>query len=293
MYPYSVVRLMTVSLILTKEPDLPIEADMITPGHFAGKSISEIEKLPVLQGNQFLDLGEFFKISGESADTPDDTEIVVSGDLRKVKMIGKGMNGGRITVEGDTGMYLGAEMVAGRIHVKGSVGPWAAAEMQGGNIQIEGDAGDRLCAGYRGSIEGMSGGRVYVAGDVGREMASHMRKGFIAVKGNVGELAASKMKGGSIIVCGNLGERVGVGSTKGMIFALGKVDSLMPTYLFSGTSEREFTNYYLRYLRSRRPDFLKEDISSSEKWTKYMGDFAEGSPKQEIFVRRSLNEHLN
>ncbi len=280
------------SLTLTKEPDLPIEADTITPNHFAGKSIEEIGKLQVLQGNQFLALEDFFKISGDAGDTPDETEITVSGDLRKVKMIGKGMNGGKITIEGDAGMYLGAEMIAGRIHVKGSVGPWAAAEMQGGNIQIEGDAGDRLCAGYRGSIEGMSGGRVYVAGNVGREMASHMRKGFIAVKGNVEELAAAKMKGGSIIVCGNLGERAGVGATKGMIFALGKVDSLMPTYLFSGTSEREFTHYYLRYLTSRRPDFMSESIPTSEKWTKYMGDFAEGSPKQEIFVRASLNEHL-
>lgn len=284
---------MTVSLILTKEPDMPIEADTITPSHFAGKSMSEIGKLPILQGNQFLELGEFFKISGEVGDSPDTTEITISGDLTKVKMIGKGMNGGKITIDGDVGMYLGAEMIAGRIHVKGSVGPWAAAEMQGGNIQIEGDAGDRLCSGYRGSIEGMSGGRVYVSGNVGREMASHMRKGFIAVKGNVGELAASKMKGGTIIVCGNLAERVGVGATKGMLFALGKLDSLMPTYIFSGTSEREFTNYYLRYLKSRRPDYLQEEISTSEKWTKYMGDFAEGSPKQEIYVRAKINDHLH
>jgi len=284
---------MTVSLILTKEPDLPIEADTITPSHFAGKSMSEIGKLAILQGNQFLELGEFFKISGEAGDSPDTTEITISGDLTKVKMIGKGMNGGKITIDGDVGMYLGAEMIAGRIHVKGSVGPWAAAEMQGGNIQIEGDAGDRLCSGYRGSIEGMSGGRVYVSGNVGREMASHMRKGFIAVKGNVGELAASKMKGGTIIVCGNLAERVGVGATKGMLFALGKLDSLMPTYIFSGTSEREFTNYYLRYLKSRRPDYLQEEISTSEKWTKYMGDFAEGSPKQEIYVRAKINDHLH
>ncbi|MFW9918001.1 MAG: formylmethanofuran dehydrogenase subunit C [Candidatus Thorarchaeota archaeon] len=284
---------MTVSLILTKEPDLPIEADTITPSHFAGKSTSEIGKLPILQGNKFLELGEFFKISGEAGDSPDTTEISISGNLQKVKMIGKGMNGGQITIDGDVGMYLGAEMIAGRIHVKGSVGPWAATEMAGGNIQIEGDAGDRLCAGYRGSIEGMSGGRVYVSGNVGREMASQMRKGFIAVKGNVGELAAAKMKGGTIIVCGSLAERSGVGATKGMIFALGKVESLMPTYLFSGTSEREFTNYYLRYLKSRRPDFLGEEISASEKWTKYMGDFAEGSPKQEIYVRANLNDHLH
>ncbi|MHA1961738.1 MAG: formylmethanofuran dehydrogenase subunit C [Candidatus Thorarchaeota archaeon] len=283
---------MTVYLKLTQVPDIPVEADTITPSHFAGKSVDEIKKLHVLHGNQTVELGSFFSVEGESGPTADETEISVSGDLRQVKMIGKGMNGGRITVEGNTGMYLGAEMIAGRIHVKGSVGAWAAAEMQGGNIQIEGDAGDYLCAGYRGSPDGVTGGRVYVAGDAGREMAAHMRKGFIAVKGNVGELAAVRMRGGTIVVVGNIDERVGVEATKGMILCLGKVDSLLPTYKFSGSSEREFVNYYLKYLKERRPDFLSEDIDISEKWVKFMGDFAEGDPKEEIYVRAVNSEHL-
>lgn len=283
---------MTVYLKLTKEPDIPLEADTITPTHFAGKSAAEIGKLPVQQGNQTLELANFFKISGDAGSTADETEIEVSGSLLKVKMIGKGMNGGKITVEGDVGMYLGAEMIAGRIHVKGSVGSWAAAEMEGGNIQIEGDAGDYLCAGYRGSPDGMKGGRVYVAGNVGREMASHMRKGFIAVKGNVDTHAGVRMKGGTIIIAGDIAERIGVEATKGMIFCLGKVDSLLPTYKFSGSSEREFTNYYLQYLKSRRPDFLSEDIDFTEKWAKFMGDFAEGDPKIEIYLRAATNQHL-
>jgi formylmethanofuran dehydrogenase subunit C len=281
-----------VILSLREAPDIPLEADTITPTHFAGKSAKEIGEILVQKGNETLKLKDFFDISGESGPTPDETEILVKGDLKNVKMIGKGMNGGRITVEGDTGMYLGAEMIAGRIHVKGSVGPWAAAEMEGGNIQIEGDAADYLCAGYRGSTDGMKGGRVYVAGNVGREMAAHMRKGFIAVKGNVGPQSAIRMMGGTIIVVGDMAERVGVQATKGMIFCLGKLDSLFPTYKFSGSSEREFINYYLRYLKDRRPDFLSEDIKYSEKWVKYMGDFAEASPGEEIFVRATKNQHL-
>ena len=283
---------MTVYLKLTKEPDIPIEADTITPTHFAGKSVAKIGKLPILQGNQTLELATFFSVEGEAGPTPEETEIIISGDLQRVKMIGKGMNGGKITVDGNAGMYLGAEMIAGRIHVKGSVGAWTAAEMEGGNIQIEGDAADYLCSGYRGSADGMKGGRVYVAGNVGREMASHLRKGFIAVKGNVGELSAVRMMGGTIIVVGDMAERVGVEATKGMIFCLGKMDSLLPTYKFSGSSEREFTNYYLKYLKSRRPDFLNSDISFKEKWVKFMGDLAEGDPKQEIYVRARNNQHL-
>jgi formylmethanofuran dehydrogenase subunit C len=119
-----------------------------------------------------------------------------------------------------------------------------------------------------------------------------MRKGFIAVKGNVGPQSAIRMMGGTIIVVGDMAERVGVQATKGTLFCLGKLDSLFPTYKFSGSSEREFINYYLRYLKEHRPDFLSESISSSEKWVKYMGDFAEANPGEEIYIRASKNQHL-
>ncbi len=283
---------MTVYMALKQVPDIPIEADTITPNAFSGKTIEQIGKLKVIQGNASRELRDFFEIKGNPAESAEETEIVLSGDLRKVKMIGKGMNGGIIKIDGDVGMHLGAEMIAGRITVTGSVDAWAGAEMSGGNIQIEGNAGDYLCAGYRGSPDGMKGGRVYVAGNVGREMALHMRKGFIAVTGNVAEMAAARMKGGTIMVCGKLGPRACTESTKGMVFALGKIDSLPPTYKYSGSSEREFTGYYVRYLKSRRPDFLKSNIPSSEKWAKFVGDFAEAESKTEIYARMNLNTHL-
>jgi formylmethanofuran dehydrogenase subunit C len=283
---------MTVHMTLKQVPDVPIEADTITPNAFAGKTIEQIGKLEVIQGNVTHELREFFEIKGDSAKSAEETEIILTGDLRKVKMIGKGMNGGIIKIEGDVGMHLGAEMIAGRISVKGSVDAWAGAEMSGGNIQIEGNAGDYLCAGYRGSPDGMKGGRVYVAGNVGREMALHMRKGFIAIKGNVAEMAAARMRGGSIMVCGELGPRACTESTRGMVFALGKIESLPPTYKYSGSSEREFTGYYVRYLKSHRPDFVQSDIPFSEKWVKFVGDFAEAEVKTEIYARLALNKHL-
>jgi formylmethanofuran dehydrogenase subunit C len=100
------------------------------------------------------------------------------------------------------------------------------------------------------------------------------------------------MKGGTIIVCGDLGPRACIEATKGMLFALGKISSLPPTFKYSGNSEREFTGYYIRYLKSRRPDFLKSDVSYSEKWTKFVGDFAEAESKMEIYTRTVLNSHL-
>jgi len=284
--------MLTVVLTLKKTVDIPLEADVVTPSHFTNKTISEIGDLLIHQGNRNHPLREYFKIQGKSGKTITDTEIVVRGDLRKIKMIGRGMNGGKIIVEGDVGMYLGAEMRAGRIHVHGSVDDWTAAEMRGGNIQIEGDAGFYLCAGYRGSRDGMQGGRVYVAGNVRGEMAAHMRRGFIAVRGNVESPCAAHMRGGTIIVVGDLAERTGIQGTRGMIICLGKLGSVFPTYKYSGSSEREFVNYYLRYLKSRRPDFLETSIDVNEKWTKYVGDFAEVNPNGEIYVRTKANKHL-
>ncbi|MGY5859455.1 MAG: formylmethanofuran dehydrogenase subunit C [Candidatus Thorarchaeota archaeon] len=283
---------MTVSIVLKQVPDIPIEADMITPTAFAGKTLEQIGKLEVIQGRNLCELKDFFEIKGSPAESADETVIALSGDLRKVKLIGKGMNGGIIDIDGDVGMHLGAGMVAGRITVTGSVDAWAGAEMSGGNIQIEGNAGDYLCAGYRGTPDGMTGGRVFVAGNVGKEMALHMRKGFIAVKGDVAEMAAVRMRGGSIMVCGELGPRACIEASKGMVFALGKIHSLSPTYNYSGTSEREFTGYYIRYLKSRRPDFIQSDILYTEKWAKFVGDLAEAESKTEIYARVDLNPHL-
>ncbi len=283
---------MTVSIALKQIPDIPIEADMITPTAFAGKTLEQIGKLEVIQGRHTCELKDFFEIKGNPAESAEETVIALNGDLRKVKLIGKGMNGGIINIEGDVGMHLGAEMIAGRITVSGSVDAWAGAEMSGGNIQIEGNAGDYLCAGYRGSPDGMKGGRVYVAGNVGCEMALHMRKGFIAVKGDVAEMAATRMRGGSIMVCGELGPRACVEASKGMVFALGKINSLLPTFKYSGTSEREFTGYYVRYLKARRPDFIRSEILHSEKWVKFVGDLAEVESKMEIYARLVLNSHL-
>ncbi|MHA1770920.1 MAG: formylmethanofuran dehydrogenase subunit C [Candidatus Thorarchaeota archaeon] len=282
---------MIIQLTPIKIPDIPVEAEVITPSHFVAKSIDEIRQLEVYQGKQRLTLEDFFEVNGEPTDDIAELTIKIEGDLRRIKYIGHQMNGGRIEIHGDVGMYLGSQMQAGRIHVHGSVGAWAAAEMSGGNIQIEGDAGDFLCAGLRGSSEGMKGGRVYVAGNVGREMAAHMRKGFISVKGSIGEMAASRMQGGTIIVCGNASPRLGVQATRGMILIRGKLESVLPTYRFSGVAVREFTSYYMRYLFTRRPDFI-DRYGPDEKWIKFQGDFAEGRPNTELYVLSNTNNQL-
>ena len=43
---------------------VPVEAETITPRAFLGRSVAEIEALPVLQGNATARLGDFFRVSG-------------------------------------------------------------------------------------------------------------------------------------------------------------------------------------------------------------------------------------
>ncbi len=145
------------TLKLREVPQIPIEVETIRPELFIGKSPLEISALPANCGNQLACLGDFFEI-GEDGQ-PD---ILVEGDLERVKMIGAGMTQGRITVEGNAGMHLGAEMSGGSIVVNGNVADWAGAEMHGGSIRIRGNAGNDLGGGYRGSTKGMNRGVILV-----------------------------------------------------------------------------------------------------------------------------------
>ena len=47
---------MTVTVSLRETPEIPLEADSITPTHFAGKTAKEIGELPLQQGNQVIQL---------------------------------------------------------------------------------------------------------------------------------------------------------------------------------------------------------------------------------------------
>ena len=55
-------------LNLRQRSGVPLEVEGITPDTIRDKSLAEIEKLPMYQGNCQLPLAEFFAIAGEPAD---------------------------------------------------------------------------------------------------------------------------------------------------------------------------------------------------------------------------------
>jgi len=121
---------------------IPIEADVISPDNFAGKTIPEIREMEIYYGNKVHPMKEYIHAQGKVAESPEKQLIVIDGDARHIKHIGEGMTTGRIVIQGDAGMHTGVQMSGGDITVTGNVGDWCGAEMKGGLIRVLGNAGN-------------------------------------------------------------------------------------------------------------------------------------------------------
>jgi len=259
-----------VILVPKVQHKISLEAEVIKPDEFAGKTIEEIKELPVYFGNTVQKLGDFFEVSGSAEENAENLRIVVEGDVSRVKRIGEGMTTGEILVKGDVDMYLGARMKGGRIVVEGSVDSFAGQQMRGGEIEIKGNAKDYLGGSYRGDWRGMRGGRIIVEGNAGKEVAEFMRGGEIIIKGNCDSFAGVHMKKGLVIIEGSVAERVGAEMVGGSIIVLGEMANLLPSFKIGEVVEglkidgREFPG----------------------KFRKYIGDFAEGPSVKGVIYKR-------
>jgi formylmethanofuran dehydrogenase subunit C len=262
---------------------IPVEAECITPENLAGKSVAEIERLPVQHGNRQEALAKFFSVRGDAADG----EVVLVGDSSRVKWIGAGMSRGRIAIHGNVGTHLGSEMLGGRIIVNGNAGDWVGAEMRGGLIQVHGSAGHQVGAAYRGSRRGMRGGTILIHGSAGNEIGSTMRRGLIAIGGDSGDFAGVSMIAGTIMLAGSPGIRIGAGMKRGTIALLGQstqstVPTLLPTFRF----DCEFQPVFMRLVISmlRQAGFPVADQVWNACYRRYSGDVV-ALGLGEIFVR--------
>ena len=235
---------MSIKLTLHTTPTVPLEAELITPDKLAGLSEAEIANLPVQHGNQQAALGDFFRVEGSGGE-----EVRLQGDLSRVKMIGSGMTGGRLVINGNVGMHVGSLMSGGEIVVEGDAGDWAGAEMLGGRLVIKGNAGHLVGSGYRGSPIGMQGGEIIVHGRAGNEVGGAMRRGVIAIGGDSGDFTGVNMRAGSIFVLGQLGWRTGAGVVRGTIVSMQEAE-MLPTFSYACTYQPTFLRLYLLHLQS-------------------------------------------
>jgi formylmethanofuran dehydrogenase subunit C len=252
------------TLTLKAQPTGPLEADCITPDNFWGKTAAEIARLTVFSGNASIALGDVFAIAGDGAE-----EIVVEGDLSRVRQIGAKMIQGQIIVHGDVGMHLGAKMGGGEIVVHGNADDWVGAEMTGGLIRVKGDAGHCLGGAYPGSRRGMNRGMIIVEGNTGDEVGATMRRGLIAVLGDIGDLAGESAIAGSIIVFGRLGARAGAGMKRGSLVTFHSPE-LLPTFRYDCVYQPGFLRLMLQNLRAHGVAVRDEYLTGY--YRRYSGD---------------------
>jgi len=235
---------MTIELSLHTAPDVPLEADLISPDNFLSLSKTEIEKQLVEHGNQKASIGDFFNVSGEKSD-----HLILEGDLSKIKHIGSTMSMGKICIKGDAGAHLGATMSGGEILVEGDVADWLAPEMVGGRVEVRGNAGHMVGSAYRGSPAGILGGEIIIHGNAKNEVGHAMRNGMIVVGGNSGDFTGVNMLAGTIIVLGELGIRTGAGLRRGSVVSMNN-SKLLPTFRYSCLYQPTYLRLYLIYLQS-------------------------------------------
>ncbi len=254
--------------------DIMVEAEVISPDIFAGKTKSEIEQLTVWQGARQLALSEFFDVEGSAGSSAAETKIIIEGDVPRVKHIGHGMKAGEIVIDGSTGMHIGSEMAGGSILVKGNAGSWAGMEMKGGALHILGNAGDHVGCAYRGSWRGMTGGKIAIDGSARSQLGGGMSGGEINVGGSVENFAGIRMSNGVIVVKGDAVRGVGAEMSGGTFVVWGTIKQFSPGFDYVGIE--------------KNPK-IGETVLSGE-FMKFAGDYAiTKTPKGVLYASKEAN----
>lgn len=231
-----------VTLTSKMDSKIPVEGENIKPDTFAGKSADEIKAIAAWHGNTKMTIGDFFDVKVNGSGAVEETKIIITGRLNRVKRIGEGMTAGSIEIRGDVDMHVGNQMKGGSIVVKGNADGWAGREMKGGELTIEGNAGHYVGSGYRGESCGMRGGTITVNGNAGDFVGEHICGGTIIIKGNTGIMAGVSNNGGTIIIEGNT-TMPGAEMQKGTIVVKGTVTEMIPVYREDGTGEHDGVSY--------------------------------------------------
>ncbi|ODS35136.1 MAG: formylmethanofuran dehydrogenase subunit C [Candidatus Altiarchaeales archaeon WOR_SM1_86-2] len=214
------------------QPLIQIEAEVISPDAFAGKTTSEIESLKIWQGTRQFDLSEFFDVSGASGENAGDTRIAIDGSVHRTKYIGQEMSGGEILVKGSAGMHAAEKMKGGKMIIEKDADSWTGTQLLGGELKIGGNAGDYLGSAFRGEWQGMKGGFIEVGGNVKSQLGSGIVGGRILVKGNAEQFPGVHMNNGLIIIEGDAERGAGAEMIGGNMVVKGKIHTLLPGFEF-------------------------------------------------------------
>ena len=264
------------TLTLRECPRQRLDLSAFTPDVLAGKSLAEIQSLPLWLDNRQTAAGNLFAIEGDELD-----RIVIQSDSDRLDGIGAGMTRGTLIVEGRAGAYLGQGMRGGELRVSGDAGIFAGTGMTGGVLRIDGDAGDFLGAAIPGDRRGMRGGRIEVRGNAGDRVGDHQRRGVILIAGDAGDYCGSRLGAGTILVLGRTGANVGFAMRRGTLLLTGEPD-LPPSFNDNGPQDLSFLRLLTRSWRSLDAPFDALDTRGT-RVHRWLGDLS-GGGRGEILV---------
>lgn len=254
---------------------LPVSLAGITPAALAGKSLGDIERTPIWQGNRQVPLAELFDVSGDASVC----DWRFEGDLSSVDDLALGMDAGEVHIAGPVGNHAGQGMRGGRLTIEGDAGDWLGAAMRKGHISVAGSAGDHVGGSRPAAKVGMRGGRIVVHGNAGTHAGERMRRGWVSVAGDSGAWAAHEMRAGTLMVLGQCGARPGAGMRRGTIALLGSAPQLLPTFRYACHYEPVALALLLKQLADDVPTATELPRSVAL----YNGDLLEGG-RGEVLV---------
>jgi formylmethanofuran dehydrogenase subunit C len=253
---------------LKSQPKQRVDMSPLVPANLIGKTVNDISALTLQSGKQQIPVGELFDIAGD-----DGQNIVINNSFDKLDFIGKELDGGSITVNGDAGAYLGMGMKFGNITLNGNSGLYAACEMKNGHLEINGNTGDFLGGALPGNKMGMKGGTILVKGNVGDRAGDHMRRGLILVEGNAGDYCGSRMTAGTIAVMGNTGRFVGYAMRRGTLL-LWNQPQLPASFNDCGSHTLGFLPLLFASFKTSNSKFADPSIAF-KRVQRYAGDMSE------------------
>lgn len=262
---------------LKQQPAQRVDMSPLVCQKLQGLDAAAIAAIELQNGKAKVRADQLFDITGN-----DTQNIVIAASIEKLDFIGKELDSGSITVQGDAGAYLGLQLKSGSITVSGNTGIYAACEMKNGYIQIDGNAGDLLGGALPGNKQGMKGGTVLVKGNVGQRAGDHMRRGQILIEGNAGDYCGSRMLAGTIAVMGNTGRFLGYAMRRGTLL-LWNQPQLSATFNDCGSHTLAFLPLLFASFKSLNSRFADSSVAFN-RVQRFGGDMAE-TGRGEVLVR--------
>ncbi len=175
-----------------------------------------------------------------------------------------------IELEGTTGQSLGAFLSKGIcLRVNGAGNDYIGKGMAGGRIVITSKYGsERFSLGGNTCLYGATGGKLYVAGQVGERFAVR-NSGAIAIVEGTGDHPCEYMTGGVVVVLGKTGVNFGAGMTGGVAFVLDEahdfVENINTELVEARRIDTDDTDIERYYLKKLLKDYFHETQSAKAK----------------------------